>query len=78
MANKNKEWRLPAKKNYHGKLTMLEIRAYYKEFNNGKELPEMIVDNSGEFNNKVKINEFGSVMDVKAENGGNPDKESAR
>lgn len=74
MGRTDKEWRLPADYNYRGKITMMEVKTFVKEFNKDIEKPEIIVDNSGEFAQQLGVN----MLNIKAENGGNPSRKDTK
>jgi len=68
MEKTDKQWRLPANRNYRGKITMMEVKTLFKDFDKDRKKPEIIVDNSGEFAQQLGID----MMNIKVENGGNP------
>ena len=65
MGKTDKQWRLPANRNYRGKVTMMEVKTLLKEYDKNNQKPETIVVNSGELAAKA----IGvDLMNIKAEN----------
>lgn len=80
MGKTDKTWRLAANKNYRGKITMMEVKVAFREFNKDKNVvkPETIVDNSGKFEYAVSGQDLmdGKVMNIKVNKGGKAEVEA--